>query len=91
MTWRVRYAKTFYKELARLPEKPRLKIEAFVFGEAIKDNPFTTGKLEKLSGYDDYYKVRFGVYRVGLRLDAAAEIIEFRRVRHRRDIYRKFP
>jgi len=91
MAWQMRYANTFYKELAKLPEKPRLKIESFVFEDAIKENPLATGKLEKLSGYDDYYKVRFGVYRVGLRIDVAGQVIEFRRVRHRRDNYRKFP
>ncbi|MGF1566770.1 MAG: type II toxin-antitoxin system RelE/ParE family toxin [Nodosilinea sp.] len=91
MTWRIQYTKTFYKELAKLPEKPRLQVESFVFGNAVKENPFGTGKLEKLMGYDEYYKARFGVYRVGLRIDAAAQVIEFRRVRHRRDIYQKFP
>ncbi len=91
MTWQIRYAKTFYKELARLPLKTRLQIEAFAFGDDMKENPFGSGKLEKLSGYSEYYKARFGVYRVGLRVDATEQVVEFRRVRHRRDIYRKFP
>lgn len=91
MAWRLRYTKTFYKELAKLPKNSRQQIEAFVFGEAVQDNPFATGKLEKMTGYDEYYKVRFGVYRLGLRIDTTAKIVEFRRVRHRRDIYRKFP
>jgi mRNA interferase RelE/StbE len=91
MVWRVRYAKTFYKELAKLPEKTRSQIEAFAFGDAIRANPFAIGKVEKLVGYADFYKVRFGVYRVGLRIDSEAQLVEFRRVRHRRDIYRKFP
>ncbi|NJN22762.1 MAG: plasmid stabilization system [Leptolyngbya sp. RL_3_1] len=56
MIWRVRYAKTFYKELAKLPEKTRSQVETFVFDEAIKDNPFATGRIEKLVGYDDFYQ-----------------------------------
>ncbi|MEM9216116.1 MAG: type II toxin-antitoxin system RelE/ParE family toxin [Cyanobacteria bacterium P01_F01_bin.150] len=91
MIWRIRYAKSFYKELAKLPPKTRLQVEEFVFGDGVKENPFATRKLEKLVGYSDYYKARFGVYRVGLRIDSTEQIIEFRRVRHRRDIYRKFP
>jgi mRNA interferase RelE/StbE len=91
MAWRIRYTKTFYKELAKLPQKTRNQIEAFAFGDALKENPFGTGKLEKLAGYDEYYKVRFGTYRIGIKIDTTAQILEFRRVRHRQDIYRKFP
>lgn len=78
MSWRTRFAKTFLKKLAKLPEKYRLPIELFVFGDAVKDNPFATGKLEKLTGYEEYYKARFGVYRVGIRVDSVEKVIEFR-------------
>ncbi|MGF1521908.1 MAG: type II toxin-antitoxin system RelE/ParE family toxin [Leptolyngbyaceae cyanobacterium] len=91
MVWRIRYTKTFYKELSKIPEKYREQIENFVFGDAVKQDPFDTGKLEKLTGYTEYYKARFGVYRVGLRIDRAEQAVEFRRVRHRQDIYQKFP
>lgn len=91
MSWRIQYTKTFLKELAKLPEKPRQQVETFAFGEAVKTNPFAIGKIEKLAGYDSYYKARFGAYRVGLRLDAENQVLEFMRVRHRRDIYQKFP
>lgn len=91
MTWQVRYTKTFYKELAQIPAKTRKQIEEFAFGESVKINPFYSGKVEKLAGYDEYYKVRFGQYRIGLKIQTTDRIIEFRRVRHRRDIYRKFP
>ncbi|MGB3308249.1 MAG: type II toxin-antitoxin system RelE/ParE family toxin [Nodosilinea sp.] len=91
MDWQVRYTKTFYKELAKVPAKVRQQIEGFVFGNAIKENPFGAGNVEKLKGYDDFYKVRFGSYRLGLRIDRENQVIEFRRVRHRQDIYHKFP
>ncbi len=91
MKWRTRFTKTFYKELARIPAPYRLQVEEFVFGDAVQINPFDTGKFEKLKGYHDYYKIRFGVYRVGVRIDSKDNLIEFRRVRHRRDIYQKFP
>jgi len=60
-------------------------------GDAVKANPFEAGKVEKLKGYDEFYKVRFGSYRLGIRIDQKNRVIEFRRVRHRQDIYRKFP
>ncbi|MGB3203182.1 MAG: type II toxin-antitoxin system RelE/ParE family toxin [Nodosilinea sp.] len=91
MDWQVRYTKTFYKELAKIPERVRQQIEEFAFDSTVKENPFSAGRVEKLKGYDDFYKVRFGSYRLGLRIDQANQVIEFRRVRHRQDIYRKFP
>jgi len=91
MTWRVRHTRTFYKELALLPAEIRSKIEAIAFGEAIQEDPFLGGRVQKLEGYHEYYKIRFGNYRVGLKIDFEEKVIEFRRVRHRRDIYRWFP
>ena len=91
MTWRVRYTRTFCKELAKLPAGVRGRVEKIVFGEEIKEDPFLAGKVQKLKGYQDYYKIRFGSYRVGLHIDFEEMVIEFLRVRHRNDIYRKFP
>ncbi|MGG6241802.1 type II toxin-antitoxin system RelE family toxin [Nodosilinea sp. AN01ver1] len=91
MDWQVRYTKTFYKELAKIPERIRQQIEGFAFGNAVQENPSSAGRVEKLKGYDDFYKVRFGSYRLGLRIDQENQVVEFRRVRHRQDIYRKFP
>ena len=91
MTWQVRHTRTFYKELANLPVEVRNQIEKVAFGEKIKEDPFLSGKAQKLVGYQEYYRIRFGRYRVGLRIDTANKIIEFRRVLHRKDIYRQFP
>ena len=83
--------RTFYAELAKVPTEVRSKIEEIAFGEAIKEDPFLGGRVQKLAGYEEYYKMRFGSYRVGLRIDLKEKVIEFRRVRHRKDIYRRFP
>ncbi len=91
MTWRVFHTRTFYTELAKVPAEVRSKIEEVAFGEAIKEDPFLGGRVQKLAGYEEYYKMRFGSYRVGLRIDLKEKVIEFRRVRHRKDIYRRFP
>lgn len=91
MTWRVRHTRTFYQELARLPAGVRKRVEEVAFGEEIKEDPLLAGKVQKLKGYQEYYKMRFGSYRVGLRIDFEEKVIEFRRVRHRKDIYRNFP
>ena len=91
MSWRVQYTRTFLKELARLPPNVRKRVEAIAFGNDIKEDPFLRGKVQKLTGYQSYYKIRIGSYRVGLKIDSDSEIIEFQRTLHRREIYRKFP
>lgn len=89
--WDIRHRKTFYKELAKLPPVIRSQIEEVAFGDTLKERPFEGGKLEKLIGFKKYYKMRFGDYRVGLKIDKKDKKIEFRRVRHRKEIYRYFP
>ncbi|MBU1662615.1 MAG: type II toxin-antitoxin system RelE/ParE family toxin [Chloroflexi bacterium] len=91
MTWRVRHTRTFYKELARLPKEVRVRIEQVAFGDEIKVDPFWGGKVQKLSVYREYYQIRYGDHRVGLRLDKERHIIEFRRILHRKELYCKFP
>ena len=91
MTYRIRHTRTFYKELARLPAGVRSQIEEIAFGEEIKQDPFLRGKVQRLKGYREYYKLRTGSYRVGLRIDLKERVVEFRRALHRKDIYRRFP
>jgi len=44
-----------------------------------------------MRGYQTYYKIRIGDYRIGLRLDFERQVVEFRRVLHRSRVYREFP
>jgi len=89
--WEVRHNRRFYKELAKIPLPTRKEIEEIAFGEDIRENPFQLGRIEKLIGYRRYYKISFGDYRVGLKIDKKSKTIQFRRALHRKDIYRKFP
>lgn len=89
--WEIRHRKAFYKELSRLPPAFREQIEEVAFGDTLRENPFEKGKLEKLRGYKEFYKMRFGDYRVGLKIDRKEKKIEFRRALHRKEIYRYFP
>lgn len=85
------YSKTFLKDLSKVqPPKRRIQIELFVF----ETLPTTTsieklGLAEKMSGYDDYYKIRFGDYRIGLLKTITT--IELLRVLNRKEIYKFFP
>jgi mRNA interferase RelE/StbE len=78
------------KELAEIPSQVRRVIEAFVFEEVLSLDYISQSKrIEKLKGYPDYFKARFGSYRVGMKREG--DILVFERVLHRKDIYRYFP
>ena len=65
-------------------------MEDFVFKELPKANSvFEIGIVEQMKGYPSYYKVRFGSYRIGIKIENDTIILE--RALHRKDIYRYFP
>jgi len=45
--------------------------------------------IKKLTGYQDFYRIRFGNYRAGLRFDN--NTLTFERLIHRKDIYKYYP
>jgi mRNA interferase RelE/StbE len=45
--------------------------------------------IVKLKGYKDYYRIRIGDYRIGLRITSG--IVYFVEIAHRKDIYKLFP
>lgn len=87
---KVEYRKRFLKELSKIPSETRLKIEKFVFEDLPKANSiYDVCVIEQMKGYPFYYKVRFGSYRIGLKIEKEKAVFE--RALHRRDIYRFFP
>ena len=45
--------------------------------------------IKKLSGYDVYYRIRVGDYRIGIKVEN--EVVYFAAFEHRKDIYKSFP
>ncbi len=87
----IRFTKTFLKDLAKVqPPKRRKQIEEFVFESLPNFNTLEElGKAEKMTGYDNYYKIRFGEYRIGIL--KTTDHIELLRVLNRKEIYLVFP
>lgn len=86
----ITYRKKFLKELVDIPLKHQRKIERFAFEQFPKSKTiFSLRKIERLKGYPGYYKIRFGDYRVGLKI--VGDKVVFERVLHRKDIYRHYP
>ena len=82
--------KRFLKDLAKIPSGDRARIEMFVFEELEQyEGIEQIGNMEKLQGYDKFYRARFGNYRVGVRYENNELTVE--RVLHRKEIYKFFP
>ena len=86
---KVEYRKRFLKELAKIPTTYRKGIEDFVFEKLPSfESIAASSNIEQLKGYPGFYKMRFGVYRIGLRTEGESLILEHV---HRKEIYRYFP
>ncbi len=86
----IRINRKFLKELDVLPEKERKRIEQFVFEDSINfENVNNVTGIKKLKGYQNYYRIRFGDYRAGLKYEN--DTLTFERLIHRKDIYKFYP
>jgi len=87
---KVRYEASFEKDLNHLREPGILKKIKKVIDEVKQANiPSSLGNFKKLRGYDTFYRIRVGEYRIGIEITEGYVI--FTRVLHRKDIYRYFP
>lgn len=97
------YERKFLKDIQKIKDGKLLKpiknkveeVETII--NAHQDNgeiPEVPG-MTKLQGYDDYYRIRVGDYRLGISieitLDEGEDAFRFVRCLHRKDIYRYFP
>jgi mRNA interferase RelE/StbE len=88
---KVEYSARFIKDLKALKGTPyfaKIAALAFEFVETI-DSPDDIPNLIKLEGFDHYYRIRIGDYRIGVNFED--EVFIFMRVLHRKEIYRYFP
>jgi len=85
------FKKIFLKDLAAIPKRYRSRIERLVFDQIpVSENIFLDFDIHKMKGYDNYYRIRTGQYRIGCEITSDGEIL-FYRVKSREEIYRVFP
>ena len=73
----VEIKKKFLKELSKLPNDYADTIEEFVFDKLPTYNSLSEiGKVEKMTGYKNYFKTRFDDYRVGIKKENDIIIVE---------------
>ena len=88
---KVLYAKALLKDLEAVSRKPAVKKRLSKLIETLKAIDTLDGirHIKKIEGYDCYYRLRIGDYRLGLKI--SEDTVELIRFLHRRDIYRRFP
>jgi len=78
------------KDLAKVHPDYQKRIEALVFEKIpASENIFTECDVRKIRGYQNYYRIRVGQYRIGCRIQD--ETLIFYRVKSRDEIYGVFP
>ena len=87
---KVEFKKTFLKDIKKLKnERLRNAIRISIVQVEAADNLSEIKNLKKLTGYDIYYRIRVGDYRIGLKLQE--EVLYFVVFEHRKNIYKIFP
>ena len=88
---KVLYVKALVKDLEAVSSNLGVKKRLLKLIERLKtiDSLSELQNIKKIEGYDNYYRLRVGDYRLGLKL--SGKTVELIRFLHRRDIYRRFP
>ena len=84
------YDKSFLKDLDKLKNK-QVKTKIFSFIETIKKSDSLSGisNIKKMMGYQDFYRYKISSYRLGFQyIDKTIILIV---IKHRKDIYKRFP
>jgi mRNA interferase RelE/StbE len=86
----VSFNKRFLKDLSEVPLKARSKVEELVFEEIPSYSTISQiQNLKKLKGFKEFYRIRFGDYRIGIKI--INDELSFERILHRKEIYKLFP
>jgi mRNA interferase RelE/StbE len=87
---KVRYEKSFEKDLKAVKDMKLLKRVKGILDEIKNaENLRDIRNIGKLRGYETYYRIRVGDYRIGI--EFVEETVILARFLHRKDIYKYFP
>ena len=84
MKWRIAFAHTAEKELAKLSSEMRLRVGRAI--RALEENPIPSS-AKRLKGREEF-RLRVGDYRVLYRLEHESSGITISAIGHRREVFR---
>ncbi len=83
--YRIVVKRSALKEIRRIPGVALERIRSHI--ASLADDPWPRG-AEKIQGYDDYYRIRVGRFRVIYEVKRSLRMITIIRIAHRREVYR---
>ena len=87
---KIKFESRFEKDLRKIKDKKVLsELKQIIIQCKTTANLSEINHIKKLQGYDTFYRIRLGNYRIGIEL--SEDTIIFTRFLHRKDIYRFFP
>lgn len=87
---RIAFEASFARDLQRVKDKQLLRRVKQVIEEIKAATELSDIKyLSKLKGYDTFYRIRLGDYRIGI--EVLEDEVILVKILHRKDIYRYFP
>ncbi len=86
-----RVEKSFDRDVDRIKDKKVLrKLRTFISMIENADTIHEITHIKKIEGYESYYRMKVGDYRLGMEMVSNKEVVLIRFL-HRKDIYRYFP
>jgi mRNA interferase RelE/StbE len=87
---KVDFKKSFLKDVKKIKNnKLKSLIAECIIQVESAENISSIKNLKKLSGYDVYFRIRIGDYRIGVKVEK--NVVYFVVFEHRKEIYKKFP
>jgi mRNA interferase RelE/StbE len=88
---KIRIDKSFDKDVERIKDKKILKkLQSLISEMEQAETTQSLTSLKKIEGYQTFYRIKMGDYRLGFEASSNKEIFLVRFL-HRKDIYRYFP
>jgi mRNA interferase RelE/StbE len=87
---KIKFESRFEKDLRKIKDQKVLsELKQIIIQCKTIKNLSEINRFKKLQGYDTFYRIRLGNYRIGIEL--IDNTIIFTRFLHRKDIYKFFP
>jgi len=84
------FRRSFTRDLRKIKQRQVLtSVQRAIENVEAVNSPTDIVNLKKLVGYDIFYRIRIGEYRIGIVIEG--DKVDFVRCLHRRDLYRYFP
>lgn len=87
---KVAFEASFARDLKRIRDSQLLsQLQQVIESAKAAPNISALPDMKKMQGFDTFYRIRMGDYRIGI--EVVADRVIFVRFLHRKDVYRYFP